>query len=135
MPFVLDCSVTLAWVFADAGDETTEALRDSLAHDTAFVPALWPVDVANVLLLATRRGRIAAPEWPRVSSHLLTLPIEVDATSADRDLTTVLALAQANDLSVHDATYLELALRLDLPIATLDRQLADAARANELRVL
>ena len=58
MSFVLDCSMTIAWVFADEATESTNALRDSLITDIAVVPVLWSVEVLNVLLIATRRGRI-----------------------------------------------------------------------------
>ena len=57
MPFVLDCSVTMAWVFPDEASEATGRLRDSLTGDRAFVPSLWLVEVGSVLLAATRRGR------------------------------------------------------------------------------
>ena len=64
MTFVLDCSVTMAWVFPDEASEATDRLRESMIEGRAFVPALWPVEVGNVLLTATRRGRITADEWP-----------------------------------------------------------------------
>lgn len=58
MPFVLDCSVAMAWVFPDESSQATDRPRDSLVHDRAFVPSLWPVEVGSVLLAATRRRRI-----------------------------------------------------------------------------
>ncbi len=58
MPFVLDCSVTMAWVFPDEATEATASLRDSLLNESAVVPPLWPTEVGNVLLAATRRRRI-----------------------------------------------------------------------------
>ena len=130
MPFVLDCSVTMTWVFSDEASEATGQLRDSLIDDRAFVPSLWPVEVGSVLLAATRRGRVGADEWPRICASLESLPIEIEPVSTPRIWGPALALAERHDLSVYDATYLELALRMKLPLATLDRALAEAAKAN-----
>ena len=128
MPFVLDCSVTMAWVFPDEASEATGRLRDSLIDDRAFVPSLWPVEVGSVLLTAARRGRVGADEWPRICANLEALPIEIEPVSTPRVWGPALALAERHDLSVYDATYLELALRMKLPLATLDRALSAAAK-------
>jgi len=127
MGFVLDCSVAMAWVFPDEANESTDALRESLLKDSAVVPALWPIEVGNVLLVATRRGRITEGDWPLIRSDLEALPIEIDPDSCNRVLSTVLPLAREHNLSVYDAMYLELALRRRLPLATLDRKLAACA--------
>lgn len=132
MAYVLDCSVAMAWVFADEASEATDRLRDSLVEDRAFVPSLWPVEVGSVLLAATRRGRIGTDEWPFICASLEALPIEVDPVSASRVWGPALALADRYDLSVYDATYLELALRLSMRLATLDRALAVAASSAGL---
>lgn len=129
MAFVLDCSVTMAWVFPDEASEATARLRDSLVDDRAFVPSLWPVEVGSVLLAATRRRRIRAGEWSDICTCLDALPIEIEPVSTARVWGTVLALADQYRLSIYDATYLELARRLRLPLATLDRALAAAGRA------
>jgi predicted nucleic acid-binding protein len=81
MAFVLDCSVTMAWVFPDEASESTDALRESLLTYRAVVPVLWPVEVANVLLVATRRGRVTENDWPRIRDDLAALPIDVDPES------------------------------------------------------
>ena len=132
MPFVLDCSVAMAWVFADEATEATARLRDSLIDDRAFVPSLWPIEVGSVLLAATKRSRLRADEWPAVCASLEALPIEIDPVSASRVWGPALALASEHNLSVYDAMYLELALRMRLPLATLDRALAAAAQAAGL---
>lgn len=128
MAFVLDCSITMAWVFPDEANAATYQLRDSLVEDSAFVPALWPVEVGNVLLMATRRRRIARNEWERIREDLSELPISIDPVSTDRVWSAALELADTHRISLYDAVYLELALRLRLPLATLDRALAAAAR-------
>lgn len=135
MPFVLDCSVTMAWLFPDETNESTEALRDALVTERALVPALWPIEVGNVLLVATRRGRLTEDDWPRIRDTLAVLPIDIDTDSCAKVLDTVLPLAKAHKLSVYDATYLELAMRLSLPLATLDRQLSTAAADAGVKVL
>lgn len=129
MSFVLDCSVTMAWIFSDEASQATDRLRESLIADSAFVPSLWPVEVANVLLMATQRGRIARNEWHEIVDNLRALPIHIDPVSNDRVWGTAIELADTHRISVYDAVYLELALRLRLPIATLDKALAAAAQA------
>ena len=81
----------------------------------AFVPALWPVEVGNVFLTATRRGRIAADEWPRICASLEALPIEIEPISTTRAWGAALELTREHRLSGYDATYLELAVRMQLP--------------------
>ncbi len=135
MAFVLDCSVTMAWVFPDEANESTDALRESLVKDSAVVPALWPIEVGNVLLVATRRGRITEDDWPRIRDDLDALPIDIDLESYDRVLDTVLPIANEHGLSVYDAMYLELALRFGLPLATLDQKLINAGKASGVEVL
>ena len=128
MAFVLDCSVTMAWVFPDEATEATNQLRDSLVESRAFVPSLWPVEVGNVLLVATRRNRIRVDDWPEIRASLEALPIEIDPVTTSRAWGASLELARTHQLSVYDAMYLELAMRLQLPLATLDRALRGAAR-------
>ncbi len=129
MAFVLDCSMAMAWVFPDEASEVTARLRDSLIDDRAFVPSLWPVEVGSVLLAAAHRGRISADDWTEICASLGALPIEIEPVSTVRVWEGALALADRYDLSIYDATYLELALRMRLPLATLDAELAAAARS------
>ena len=129
MAFVLDCSVTMAWLLPDEATEATDRLRESLVENRAFVPSLWPIEVGNVLLVATRRGRIREEEWPQVRAYLQALPIEIDPVSVSRTWDTSLKLAHTHQLSVYDAMYLELAIRLRMPLATLDRSLISAGQA------
>ena len=135
MAFVLDCSMTMAWVFSDEASEASDRLCESLVQDSAFVPALWPVEVGNVLLMATRRGRIARDEWQQIREDLQALPINIDPVSTDRVWGVVIELADAYRISAYDAVYLELALRLRLPLATLDQALAAAAQETGVDVL
>jgi len=135
MAFVLDCSMTMAWVFSDEANEFTEALRESLLKENAVAPVLWPIEVGNVLLVAMRRGRIAREDWVRIRDDLGALPIDIDPDSYERVLDTVLPIADEFGLSVYDAMYLELALRRGLPLATLDRKLIEAANTAGIETL
>ena len=135
MPFVLDCSVTMAWILPDDAESGAEALGESLVETTAVVPGLWPVEVANVLLVATRRGRIEEEVWPDLLDRLAALPIETDPETGVRAWTDSLRVARDHQLSVYDAAYLELAMRRRIPLATLDGDLAAAARRAGIRVL
>ena len=130
MAFVLDCSVTMAWLFPDEASEATARLRDSLIDSRAFVPSLWPVEVGGALLNATRRGRVRAEEWPEIFSSIDALPIEIEPMSTKHMWGRALGLADRHGLSVYDAAYLELAHRMRLSLATLDRALASAALAT-----
>lgn len=134
MAFVLDCSVAMAWVFPDEATEETGRLRDSLLAGRAFVPAIWPIEVGNVLRVATGRGRISVRDWARIRTNLEAMPIEIEPVSTSCVWGSVLELAHERRLSVYDAMYLELAVRMRLPLATLDRTLAAAGSAAGVEV-
>ena len=128
MPFVLDASVTMAWCFADEGTTFTEAVLDRLRVEGAVVPAVWSLEVTNTLVLGERRQRASPAEIVAFARLLQTLPIEIEAAS---ELSTALgpvhALAREHGLSSYDASYVELALRRGLPVATLDARMLTAA--------
>jgi len=129
--FVLDCSVTMAWYFKDEANVYAKSVRRSLSGVTAVVPGLWPLEVANILVLAERRQRSTEVEASKWLRYLQMLPIAVDDETAARACSSILYIARSYDLSVYDASYLELAIRLGLPLATLDDQLkATAALAG-----
>jgi predicted nucleic acid-binding protein len=125
--FVVDCSMTVAWCFIDEATKQTWALLDRLESHGAWVPSLWPLEVANVLLLAERRGRVSAAYAMSFIERLDTLPIIVDEETASRSLHEILPLARSERLTTYDASYLELAMRLALPLATKDEALRKAA--------
>jgi predicted nucleic acid-binding protein len=135
MPFVLDCSVALTWVFPDEATAALDALCDSLAQDYALVPAIWPLEITNALLAALRRGRITPDELQDIVAKLRVLSIRLDHETGEHAFTRTLVLAQKHQLTSYDAAYLELALRTGLPLATLDRQLQAACQVEGLTVL
>jgi predicted nucleic acid-binding protein len=127
MPFVVDASVTLAWCFEDEATSQTEAILDRLSDDTAIVPALWELEVSNVLLLGERRSRLTESQSARFVALLGQLPIHVDSASVD--MGAVLATGRRHALTAYDAAYLVLAEREGVPLATLDTRLRNAADA------
>lgn len=135
MAFVLDCSVALAWVLPDEGGAYADALLDRLIAEGAVVPPVWPLEVGNVLLVALRRRRIRQTEFEPMLERLKRLPVEVDIGTTDHAFAGVLVLSAQHGLTTYDATYLELAQRRRLPLATLDKQLRRACRAAKIEVL
>jgi predicted nucleic acid-binding protein len=126
--FVVDSSLTLAWYLEDEPDDYADAAHAALTRGAeAVVPPLWPYEVANGLGMAVRRKRLEAAEIPRVLALLDPMPISVLVAAHERVFHEVLALSRQEGLTVYDAAYLELALREGLPLATLDRQLREAA--------
>ena len=135
MPFVLDCSVALTWVFPEEANDKLDALCDSLVHDYALVPELWPLEIVNVLLFAQRKGKIDAADIPAVVSRLQSLSIQMDRETGAQAFSRTLSLAQKHNLTSYDAAYLELAQRESLPLATLDKALRTACRAEGVEVI
>ncbi len=135
MSFVLDNSVALAWCFEDEQTPAVLAVLDRLVDGGASAPLLWPLEAANGLLMAERRGRLDGTRRTALTGFLRRLPVRLDDGTADRAWDESLALAARHGLSVYDAAYLELALRLRLPLATLDRNLRRAGDAHGVALL
>lgn len=127
--FVLDCSVTMVWYFKDATDAYAKAVKKALSDVEAVVPALWPLEVVNTLILGERRGRSTEAQASQWLKFLRVLPIRVDEETPARAWADILYVARKHGLSAYDASYLELALRLGLPMASLDEKLSRAAGA------
>jgi len=135
MPFVLDSSVALAWVLPDEANPTLDLLCDRLTNDVALIPPVWPLEIGNVLLVAVKRGRLKPREVNQLVTELRALPLEIDTASTEQALEATLALAQKYDLTTYDASYLELAKRRDLPLATLDTRLRQASLSAKITLL
>lgn len=135
MSVVIDSSATLAWVYSD---ETTGAIGEVFARLNergAWVPALWKLDVANVLEMGVRRGRHDAAFRDATLADLAILRITVDPETDRQAWGATLRLAERHKLTTYDAAYLELAQRRGLPLATLDSELRAAARAEGVILL
>lgn len=135
MAFVLDSSVALAWVLPDESNPTLDRLCDRLTDDIALVPPVWPLEIGNVLLIAVKRGRLTVKDRIRLVRELRALPVEIDGTFTERSLEETLALAQKYDLTTYDASYIELALRRDVSLATLDNRLRKACLSAKISLL
>jgi predicted nucleic acid-binding protein len=132
---VLDSSATLAWIYSD---ETTEPIRhvfDLVIAGGAWVPALWRLEVANILEMGVRRGRTDTAFRDATLADLALLPILLDAETERQAWGATLRLAEKRRLSLYDAAYLELAQRRALPLATLDVELRVAAKAENISLL
>ena len=132
MPFVLDNSVVCGWFLENQATSYTDAIIERLRDDRAVVPVLWELEFTNVLRTACLRQRMTAQAAQQVIAQIVSLPIDVDRQPVPaREL---LALALRFGLSSFDAAYLELALRLQLPVATADGPLRLAALASGVGV-
>lgn len=133
--FVVDNSVVMTWCFQDEANPYADAILNKLAKATAVVPPIWPLEVTNVLLVAERKGRLHEADSLRFLSLLSQLPIDVDRSWPERLMKDILSMGRAHNLSSYDASYIELAMRQGLPIATLDRNLLEAASQIDLPIL
>ena len=126
----------MAWCFADETTKYTEYVLNCLTTDWAHVPAIWPLEVANVLLVAERKKRLSETQSIRFIEILQSLPIVVDSEEDEsRAFRSIMPLARQFDLSSYDAAYLELAVRKGIPLATLDKGLKNAAKNYGARIL
>jgi predicted nucleic acid-binding protein len=126
--FVIDSSVAMTWLFKDEATPLTVGILSRLEADTALVPALWYLELANVMAMAERARRVAASQIAEFIGEVARLDIEVDAEGPERAFGRLLPLCRAHRLTSYDAVYLDLALRRQLPLATLDEPLRKAAR-------
>jgi predicted nucleic acid-binding protein len=124
---VIDASVTLSWIYSDEHSAASDALLARVADQGAVVPALWRLEIASALQNGIKRKRIDAAYRDSAIQKLILLPIEIDLDTNDYAWTATLRLAERHQITVYDASYLELALRCGLPLATRDDQLAAAA--------
>jgi predicted nucleic acid-binding protein len=132
---VIDASSVLAWCFEDEGGPEADALIERVAAEGAAVPGLWPLEIANGLVIGERRGRIKPAESASFVAMIEELPIVADEATGVRALHETMSIAREHGLTAYDAAYLELAMRLGLPLATSDRSLGAAARRAGVALL
>lgn len=126
MPFVLDNSVVTGWYLPSQSTRYSEAIGILLETDIAIVPRLWQLELANVLKTACTKGRLSIDQARQILDTLGELPIEVD-TGIEPNQRQLFELAMQHSLTSYDVAYLELAVRLGLPLATQDAQLKQTA--------
>jgi predicted nucleic acid-binding protein len=126
MTFVVDASIVIAWCFDDETSPTADLVLGRIDEEGAIAPAHWPLEVANALRMAERRGRLAPSDLGRLRVLLATLPVELAPVELETALHGVLETARAHDLTAYDAVYLELAAVKGMPLATVDDRLRQA---------
>ena len=134
MDFVVDNSIVMSWCFKDEVSDYADLILDSMRNFTAVTPSIWPLEVGNVLLVAERRNRLTEADSSRFLALLSDLPILVEQESPERMMREIFALARRFNLSSYDASYLDLAMRKGLPLASLDKNLIRAAKIIKLPI-
>jgi predicted nucleic acid-binding protein len=132
MPFVLDASIAAAWAFLDETSALADRASNRLRADVGLVPPLWWYEIRNLLIVNERRKRITADGSAAFLEIVAVYPIQVDPVLDER---TNLQLARQYGLTFYDAAYLTLALRNQVPIATLDKNLETAAISAGVPIL
>ncbi len=133
--FVVDSSLALTWLFKDEATAHTAELLERLKTETALVPAWCYIELTNVLAIAERTRRITSAQTAAFIDDLAQLDIEVDTEAPQRAFTHLLPLCRTHQLTSYDAIYLDLAVRRQLPLATLDEPLRKAARKLGVKLL
>jgi len=133
--FVIDNSVVMSWCFKDEANAYADAVLEKLTAARAVVPAIWPLEVVNVLLAAERKERLKQADSMRFLALLLHLPIEAEKEWSTEAMPDLLALGRNLGLSSYDLSYLDLAVRRGCPLATLDQKLTGAAKKTGVSIL
>jgi predicted nucleic acid-binding protein len=137
MKFVLDNSVAMRWFFGDGKPKEISYAKDVLENmrrATALVPAIWGLEVSNVIAKAEAKGLVTEARSSIFLEMLKELDIEADVQTYSRSLDDILNIARRYGLSAYDASYLELALREDISLATLDEDLMKSAKKAGAKV-
>jgi predicted nucleic acid-binding protein len=133
--FVLDASMVFPWYMEDEARDDADRVLERLRRSGAVVPAIWPSEMVNAMVMAARRGRMTEARRDDILRLIRQLPVEFDTAGQDRVWSDTLALADGHRLTIYDATYLELAKRRGLPLASLDSALIRAAAAEKVPTL
>lgn len=133
--FVMDSSVALSWCFLDEATPATRKLLARMGDEAALVPGWWFVELTNVLALAEQKGRITSAQVAEFISLIESFNLEIDSEAPQRSFTDLLPLCRTHKLTSYDAMYLDLAVRRQLPLATLDEPLRTAASKLAVKLL
>lgn len=135
MTLVVDASIVIAGSLPDEKSDIAQSVLDRIVTSSAYAPGIFVWEVANVLSIAVRRNRLSFEEAEGILEDVADLNVICDPTRLDRIWVEVFGLSQRHSLSVYDAGYLELARRMKLPLATLDKRLAGACLAEGIEVI
>jgi predicted nucleic acid-binding protein len=128
--FVLDASTAISWCFEEVQTQYAIAVLEQVSDGAeVYVPQIWPLEVTNALVKAYRRRHITRDELFEYAQQLSALSIRVDQETPGRAFGHILALAERYQMTTYDASYLELAQRRGISIATTDGNLIQAASA------
>jgi len=133
--FIVDNSVVMSWCFKEQANPYADSILERFKEAVAYVPPVWPLEVVNVLLAAERKKCISEADSVHFISLLSQLPIFVEYESPEKSMKDLLGLARIHNLSSYDASYLDLAMRKGLPLATLDKNLRKAAESTNVLIL
>lgn len=135
MAFVLDNSISASWILEDEFDLYSSQVLDKLLSEPAIVPSIWVLEITNTMVAGFRRKRISPANQVSTVELLKSLPITVESSHGQNDLDRLMQLAQAYNLSVYNAAYLDLAIRLELPLANKESDLIKAAKVSSVDLL
>ena len=130
----IDASVALAWCFPDEASNYADSVLLAVENLTVIVPTIWAVEITNALLVGERRKRIRQPEIRRYVDLLKGLSIVEERQRFSETVSNVLPLAREYDLSAYDAAYLDVAVRHEIPLATLDGAMQKACTAAGIEI-
>jgi len=133
--FIVDNSVVMSWCFKEQANPYADSILERLTEAVAYVPPVWSLEVVNVLLATERKKCISEADSVHFISLLSQLPIFVEYESPEKSMKDLLGLARIHNLSSYDASYLDLAMRKGLPLATLDKNLRKAAESTNVLIL
>ncbi len=133
--FVVDNSVILSWVFKDENTKKSQELLNKLLKQNAYVPSLWPYELSNALFIAEKNGRIKEADSVSFISSLKDLSLFVENNSYDNITKDILAISREHKITVYDASYIELALRKNLDMASFDKKLNAVCRKIGIKIL
>ncbi len=132
MALIIDASVCLCWALVDEQHPIADEAYARMRTEEAYVPALWWFELRNALIMNERRRRLSDGDVSNFLRHISDLRIQIDPLPAEAD---VLALSRTHRLTVYDSAYLELSRRKNLPLATLDADLAEAAKKERVNLV
>lgn len=130
----MDASTALAWCFPDETSDYADKVLVALEGKTMLVPAVWSLEVANAVLVGERRKRLHQPEVKQFTTLLESLSLVQDTRPVASNIKDVLPVARRHGLSAYDAAYLELSIRHNAPLATLDGKLRNAAKSAGITI-
>lgn len=130
----MDCSIVISTCYQDEQSELAWSILRSFPTHEVFVPAIWPLEVMNVLLAGERRGRSSRADTVTWTSLFWSLPLIIDTALPETCSSEIAQLARTNSISAYDASYLELSIRERAALATLDHAMQEAARRIGVRL-